>query len=342
MGYRIEKVTGNAADNRPAAEFLARFVLDDELESPREGDDSPDSWQERMTWWWDENPFCREDSPKGFILYSPEGEIVGFNGLIPFDYTVDGEMVPSLVLTSFFVRAAHRSAVMGMLSRQRALSRKYHLIDGSPSPEMRVLLEKLGFQRAGDRHQFFFPLARMGGELSRSLLRPLKLSFELKANEIDQSSYLAVNPNEVQSIPELHDGKVRRTITIDSLEWLTRIGTVERRFVGLCDQYGSLRAYLIGIYKCKWGVRAFVPMDYVDLDPDTNALEELIRRIVRDPKGAGLQAETDILAWSMYEGGDFEVAGGISRESILHFQLPKKWSEREKACVPFESDLLLQ
>lgn len=342
MGYRIESVEGCAADNRLLAQFLARFVLDGELSAPRSGDDSPDCWQQRMKWWWDENPFYRPDSPKGFVLYSPENEIVGFNGLIPLDYTVNGETIPSLVLTSFFVRTAHRSAVMGMLSRQRALSREYQLIDGSPSPEMRVLLEKLGFQRSGDRHQFFFPLARMGGELSRFFLKRYRLSFALEGKTFEESNYLALTPDEVQSIPELHDGKIRRAITIDSLEWLTRIGTVERRFVGLCDRFGSLRAYVIGIYKYKWGVRAFVPMDYVDLDPDKSALAELIRRIVRDPVDAGIHPETDILAWSIHKECGFDFAGGLSRESILHYQLPKQWSGREKACVPFESDLLLQ
>lgn len=276
-------------------------------------------------------------------MRSGEGAIVGFNGFIPFDYAADSEVVPSLLMTAFFVRTEHRTAVMGMISRQRSLSREFHMIDGSPSPEMRVLLEKLGYTRSGDRHQYFFPLARMGGELSRSVLHRFGICFGLDEGSVDETCYVARNPGEIESIPKLHDGKIRRVITVESLEWLTRVGTQERRFVGLCDRFGSLLAYAIGIYKCRWGVRAFVPMDYVDLSPDKTALTDLLRRIVRDPTDAGLHPETDLLAWSVFEGSGFEAkARGLTRESILHYQLPKQWDAREKACVPFETDLLLQ
>ena len=342
MSYRIDIVDGHTSEREELAEFLAAFVVSGELEAPRQGDDSSACWLRRMHWWWDENPFCQTDSPKGFILRTAQGEIVGYNGMIPLEYSIDGEIVPSLLMTCFFVREKHRSAVLGMISKQRSLAAKYHLIDGSPSPEMRVLLGRLGYRKSGDRHQFVIPLGRMGGDVSHTLLEKLGMSIELDRRAIDTTSYLAFTPSEIEEIPEVEDGKLRRRITVESLEWLTSVGSEKRAFIGLCDKYGSLQAYVIGIYKRRYGVKAFVLMDYVDLTPGKVAMPDLLARMVSAPIDSGLDTDTDVLSWSIYDGSEFRTSRGIRRESILHYQLPKKWKDCAKACVPFETDLLLQ
>ena len=337
MGYRIRNVAGLAENNRDVAEFLAAFVRDGELPTPRDGDDCANTWQRRMGWWWNENPFCREDSPRGFVLENGDGEIVGFNGLIPFDYIAGQEIVPTLVTTTFFVREAHRSAVMGMISKQRALARDYQIIDGSPSPEMRRLLGKLGYQHSGERYQYFFPLKQLGGNVSRNVLRAFGLSFPLPTVESHPGDYLATHPNEIETIPENSDARLRRRITRESLTWLCEAGSEARRFFGLCDRFGTLVAYAIGLYKSRCGLRACLLMDYADFSEGGDGMARLIRRISDDD----VVPEVSLLTWSTLGEADRPESTGLRRESILHYHLPDRLRSCEKACLPFEGDLPL-
>ena len=337
MGYRVRNVAGPAENNRDVAEFLAAFVCDGELDAPREGDDCANVWQRRMGWWWNENPFCRDDSPLGFILENDDGEIVGFNGLIPFDYVASGETVPTLVTTTFFVREAHRSAVMGMVSKQRALARDYQIIDGSPSPEMRRLLHKLGYQHSGERYQYFFQLKQLGGSVLQSVLRGFGLSFPLPADETHPGDYLATHPYEIEAIPQPVDPRLHRKVTRESLDWLCGVGSDERRFFGLCDRYGTLVSYAIGLFKSRCGVRACLLMDYADFSEDGDGLARLIRKI-SDENAA---PDANLLTWSTLGEESRPDGSGLRRESILHYHLPKRWQDCEKACVPFEGDLPL-
>ena len=337
MGYRVRNVVGPAEKNRDVAEFLAAFVRDGELAAPREGDDCANVWQRRMGWWWNENPFCRDDSPLGFVLENDEGEIVGFNGLIPFDYVASGESVPTLVTTTFFVREADRSAVMGMVSKQRALAREYQIIDGSPSPEMRRLLDKLGYQHSGERYQYFFPLKQLGGSISRNVLRGFGLSFSLNSGELDSGDYLATHPYEIESIPHPVDTRLHRKVTRESLAWLCDVGSDERRFFGLCDRYGTLVSYAIGLYKQRCGLRACLLMDYADFSENGDGLARLIRKIADDDAAP----DANLLTWSAIGEENRPHGGGLRRESILHYHLPERWQSCEKACLPFEGDLPL-
>lgn len=341
MGYRIQEVTGAAAENPDLARFLADFVCSGELENPKPGDDDSLVWLQRFAWWWDENPYCGPESPRGYQLLDDEGVIVGFNGMIPFEYMVDGEIVPSLVTTTFFVREEHRSAVMGLLTKQRSLARTHHMIDGSPSPEMRRLLGRLGYEKSGERFQYFFPLAPLGGGLSRTLLRSIGLCFQLPAAQDDSRCYLATTPDEIESIPEMSDGKLRRHLTVESLRWLSKVGTEDRSFFGLCNEHGELISYAIGIYKKRCGVTACLLMDYVDLRPDDDGLGRLIRRLTEKEGRAALRPDTKLISWSVLGDNRKPSASGLRRDSLLYYQLPKTSREVEKLCVPFEGDLPL-
>lgn len=339
MGNRIQKVAGPAESQGELARFLADFVRSGALPKPRPGDDDEAVWAMRFRWWWDQNPFCREDSPRGYILRSAEGKIVGFNGLIPFDYEVDGEIVPSLVTTTFFVEPDHRDAVMGLVSKQRALGRSYHVVDGSPSPEMCRLLGRLGYENSGYRYQYFFPLQSLGGGLTRSLLTSFGLCFSLPLPKEDAGEYLALSPEEVETIPALRDGTLRRRVTFESLAWLSRVGTEKRSFFGLCDSRGTLIAYAIGLYKRRCGIEACLLLDYVDFAPEENGLLRLLQRVVAGSEGA-LPPGTDIVSWSVL-GDSQRPARGLRRESLLYYHLPGDRADCTRSCVPFEGDLPL-
>lgn len=337
MGYRIVSVSGNARDNRPVAEFLAAFVRDGELALPRPGDEDANVWERRMRWWWDENPHCREDSPRGLILEDESGTIVGFNGFIPFDYEVDKKPVPTLVTTSFFVRGGHRSAVMGMLAHQRSLGKTHQIIDGSPSPEMRQLLGRLGYSHSGERRQYFFPTARLGGAGARTLLRMAGWSFALPFSVGEVTN----DTRDFAPATTPQDGRIHRRLNAATLQWLTGVGSEPRQFFGLLDDAGVPLAYAIGMYKKNAGIKACLLMDYEDFHPDRKGLAQLIRSLLDDPRAAGLDSDTGLVLLSLFEADAPEIVSGRRRDSLLYYQLPPPFRDREKACRPFEGDLPL-
>lgn len=342
MSYTIQKISGEAASNTALAEFLAAFVRDGGLAHPQAGDDDAAVWQKRFSWWWDENPFCRADSPCGFQLETASGEIVGFSGFIPFDYEQEGEVIPTLIATTFFVREAHRSSVMGLLSRQRSLGREYQIIDGSPSPEMRRLLSKLRYEHAEDRFQYYFPLVGFGGPASQHLLKQVGLSLDLPAyDRLSSTCYLATDPLEVESIPVLKDDKLRRSVSQESLSWFCRIGSGDRSFFGYCDAKGELIAYAIGLYKRKLGLCFCLLEDYVDFRPNENGLGQLLRHLTTDPIGSGLSRDTDLIALSIFDAENCPEQRGLRRSSNLYFHLPDGIESRSKRCLPIEGDLAL-
>lgn len=342
MGYTVQEVSDDAGAAEALAEFLASFVRDGELLRPGPGDDQAGVWRKRFSWWWDQNPFCREDSPRGYILRCGEGRIVGFSGFIPMDYEADGELVPALVATTFFVREAHRSAVMGLVTRQRALGRRFHIIDGSPSPEMRRLLDKLGYEHAGERHQYFFPLTGFGGLATQAVLGKAGLSLALPAEgALPSTCYLATSPLEVETIPRSRDGKLRRKITEESLLWLCQSGSGERSFFGLCDAQGELIAYAIGLYKRKFGLCVCLLEDYVDFRPEENGLGQLLRTLMKDPIGSGVARDADALALSVLGPVEKPMPRGVRRNSILYYHLPERSASLTKHCLPIEGDLAL-
>ncbi|MDF1825208.1 MAG: hypothetical protein P1U68_11235 [Verrucomicrobiales bacterium] len=342
MSYTIREVIGKAASNMALAEFLAAFVRRGGLVRPQPGDDRPDVWRKRFSWWWDENPFCRPDSPCGYQLETGSGEIVGFSGYIPFDYEKEGEAVPTLIATTFFVLEAHRSAVMGLLARQRSLGRQYQIIDGSPSPQMRRLLSKLRYEHAEERFQYYFPLIGFGGLATQALLKQVGLSLDLPSgNQLSPECYFTSDPFDIETIPTLKDGKLHRRVTVESLSWLCRIGSGERSFFGYCDAKGELIAYAIGIYKKKFGFCLCLLEDYVDFRPHQNGLGQLLRHLTADPIGSGLLRETDLMALSIFRAENRPGQHGLKRNSNLYYHLPDGIDPQSKRCLAIEGDLAL-
>lgn len=342
MGYYVEEVSDEESSRNALAEFLAAFVGDGELPRPLEGDEKADIWKKRFSWWWDQNPFCGSDSPRGYILHTEEGEVVGFSGFIPVDYEWKGEVVPSLIATTFFVREAHRHAVMGLISRQRKLGKNFQIIDGSPSEEMRLLLDKLGYQHAGRRFQYYFPLRGFGGLATQSFLERVGLSLSLPGRRDTLAShYLATSMDEVETLPSRGDEVLRRRVTRESIEWLSQVGSGERSFFGCCDAKGELIAYAIGLYKRKYGLCFCLLEDYYDFRPSENGLGQLIRMIIEDPKGSGLARDTDALALSVFAKELRPEKRGIERDTILYYHIPDGIDPESKTCLAIEGDLAL-
>lgn len=341
MGYQIREVVGGAAENHEIAAFLAAFVIDRELPNPLRGDDEPAMWLQRMQWWWDDNPFSNDGSPQGHVLETEEGEIVGFSGYIPFEYSRDDEVIPSLMTTSLMVRERHRAASMGLLMKLRGLGRKYHIVDGSPSPQVREMLLKFGYHQAGDRKQYLYPVSGAGSRWWNWLLKPFEWLYAKLPVSKDSGLYFVNDPEKLGTIPTRRDGRIHRRLTVESLKWLSQSGTKKRSFVGLCQPDGSLLACAICVYKQRLGMTACIVMDYADFSEDGRGVTTLVRLLSEKPREAGLLPETNFIAWSVLGEKGRPKGFGLQRESILHYSLPKSHQPFEKASVPFENDIIL-
>ena len=341
MSYRISNLTGSDAERREVATFLAAFVRDGELLLPRPGDEDPAKWQQRMRWWWDDNPHCLPDSPRGYRLDHETAGLVGFSGLIPFRYETGDEIVPTLVTTTLFVRERHRSAVMGLLSRQRELGRRYHLVDGSPSPEMRRILDKFGYRHAGDRIQFLFPTRRLGGAPARTALLALGWSFPLPSSAEVDGFRLVLDPAEWEEPPIEGGRRVRRSADPETLQWLARSGSDARQFLGLVDEEGRPVARALGVYQRRGPVKACLILEHRDFHPGGAGLGLLLRKAI-DAIGEGvLDPATGLLVLSRFGVTSHHGVPGRCVESILRYHLPPPWQDLERDCLPVEGDLAL-
>lgn len=347
MGYEIKELQNSDAEQAAIARFLAEFVRDGELENPRPKDDETAMWEKRMRWWWDENPHCTPETPRGYYLEHSQDGIVGFNGYIPCRFEVDGKEVPSLIATTFFVRPEHRGSTIGLLSRQRMLGRSYQIIDGSPSPEVRYILDKMGYQQAEGRVQAAFPTLRVGGGLARAVLRGLGWSFSLPPRRQGEG-YCIVTDARSWSEPAFpKDGRVRRSADAATLDWLIRSGSEARHFFGLLDPSGRPVARALGVYRLYRGILVCRLLDYRDMHDVSGGnvhwgphLDMLLRKLLDEVDAVGLDPTTDVIVVSRFFSNGHPAASGRQTEAILRYHLPKPWQDREKVIVPAEGDLI--
>jgi hypothetical protein len=341
MSYRISSITGSEEERREIAAFLAAFVRDGELLLPRPGDDDPAKWRQRMGWWWDDNPHCLPESPRGYRLDHETDGLVGFSGFIPFRYEAGEEIVPTLVTTTLFVRERHRSASMGLLTRQRELGRRYHLVDGSPSPEMRRILDKFGYRHAGDRVQFLFPARRLGGALARNVLLALGWSFPLPSSDEAEGCRLILDPAEWDEPFLDGGGRIRRSADPETLRWLTRSGSDARQFFGLVDEEGRPVARALGVYQRRGPLQACLLLDHCDFHPGGAGLGLLLRKVLDQVASGTLDPATGVVVLSRFGVNGHHGVPGRRVESILRYHLPSPWQNLERDCLPVEGDIPL-
>ncbi|MCB1206130.1 MAG: hypothetical protein KDN18_17850 [Verrucomicrobiae bacterium] len=341
MAHQILPVTATPEERNEIAAFLAGFVRAGGLLKPRPGDDTPSKWLDRMRWWWDENPACRPGSPRGFLLRNDDAEVVGFSGLIPFPYESAGEPVPALVTTSFFVEESHRSAVMGLIARQRELGRKFHIVDGSASPEMRRLLERLGYEAGGLRAQYFFPTRRLGGFPAHALLLARGWTFPVASSDEVADFRLVTHPSEWHEPAPKGERGIRLDLHNGSLSWLVRSGSEPRRFFGLVDSEDKPVARALGVYKRHAGLLSCHLLDHRDFHSGGAGLSLLIGKILRTQGDEGLDPATSLVILSRFGHHTSLGMPGHPAGSNLFFHLPPSLQGVEKECLPIEGDLVL-
>lgn len=343
MGYSIEDCSGEPSQLDEIAEFLATFVSDGEGPSGDEAESTPERWRERLRWWWETNPYCREDSPRALLLRDEDRTIVGVFGFVPHDYDCGGERVPSLILTTTFVRKSSRSAALGLWMRAHRLAEKFHLVDGGPNAEVQQLLRKTGYESAAGARLLFFPVRRpIDG------LRPLGLRVARAFAHEGYSSCLAGrligSLDEVTSVPPARsENDIRKHVDIESLRWYLASGSKPKHFLGWVDEKGSLLAYLIGIVRQKCGVRCLFVIDGGTFGgAEEVLLSALASQAASRPDEAGIPKEADVVALPL----DASAPGARSPLSLdynhkVFYRLPRSLAGTERTCLPWEGDQIL-
>lgn len=339
--YQIQDIRSkpDAALVRELAQFLARFVADGELEDPLPGDSRVSQWVQRMGWWWSENPFCREGHPLALVLREASEGVVGFLGFIPHDYEVDGKVVPGLISTTFFVRQGHRGQAMRMFLRAERATLDFHVVDGSPSPEMKQLLERFGYQSRSAEIEYFYTTRRKGLSPRKLALKAAGLGIRNRKDLADEGLRLIRDPGMIRSVAPGSDGLLRRRVTPEGLAWFVRSGSLPRVFRGAVDRDGSLLAYFIGVERKLRGVGTSFVIDYRSFDPDRLSVADLLAGVATNPVDTDLPDRVEVLWWPVYNGARRpRITLRRTAEIPLYYRLPRGWPAREKVALPSDGD----
>lgn len=338
MAYRIENCTGTAGEITEISRFLADFVNDGEGPQADEAGRTPQGWQNRLQWWWKENPFCKNDSPKGLLLYQ-EDTIVGFFGLIPHDYTLKGEIIPTLITTTAFVREAHRRAALGLFMRAHRLEGDFHFVDGCPSREIDNLLLRSGYCHEADGKLMIFPIRKSNWDIKSWALRAAGFLGNRKG-KLPENGNIVTSLDRVSRIAAFPDGRIRKKVTLESLAWYLSSGSSNNTLLGWCDESGTLRSYLIGRMMLKKGLESLVILDYAAADEEAEEiLWRLAAHVSAHPEEANLPKKTDIMVWPVCgEVLKRTTPFVVKYESRLFYRLPQSRSGVERLCLPFEGD----
>ena len=343
MGYTIEDFSGGASDLEEAASFLASFTADGEGPSALPEDCLPEQWKKRLSWWWDQNPYCGDNSPRALLLRDENGEIVGFFGFVPHDYVCDGQRVPSLIFTTTFVRQSSRNAVLGLWMRAHRMRDRFHLVDGGPNPEVQQLLSKTGYRCAEPARLHFFPIRKRLNGLRPLALRAVRL-FTPRNGPPSEAGRIVTSPDEVESIPPTSRPHLRKHVDLDSIRWYLETGSKAKHFVGWVDDSGALLAYFIGVVRVKKGIRFFFVIDGDSFAPEEDALlYALASHAARDPETAGLPEEAEILSLPLdaATSADRKHPGTMEYKSRVFYQLPRQFESTPRDCRPWEGDHFL-
>jgi len=187
----------------------------------------PAWWQARLRHWWDENPWSTLVQERGWVLKSG-GRIVGFQGLIPAAYAVNGEQQPACISSTWRVDVEHRNHSVAMLMQLRKLGGGRLLVDSTPTDDVQVLLNKTGWmaqKKVTQRIVIPYLLAR-GGLLAKRRV--------------------TMNLDEVRRVQAPFGSAlgVEKWISAEYLRWYARSLTRKHIFAGVVDDAGCLSSYV--------------------------------------------------------------------------------------------------
>lgn len=285
-------------------------------------------WQRRMAHWWDENPFAKLSSERGWVMRH-EGHLAGFMALIPTGYAVGGVLTPACIASTWCVAEAHRNASLPMLMKLRRLAAGTLMADTTPTPDVQIMLQKSGWTPATAINRRFVPLGLL------SLLSAKKWP------SLPAGKKLIRDPAKVQNLVRSFQSKERleKWVTPEYLRWFAASPMRRHEFAGVIDEAGCLSSYVFLTPKRIRRLPAWMEIDHFTTCGDFSELHALIGELVRKPSLLGRER---LLSLASFPGDASWDAAPVfySREERVthHFALPAAFKAMPKLSVLAEGD----
>lgn len=237
-------------------------------------------WAERMAHWWDENPFAHMDSRRGWIMRDAmDGRLVGFLGLIPTCYAIDGEPHPALLPTTWVVEPSFQKESFGLARRLNRIGSEVLVISTTGRAAFQGAMRRRGWIHHEQGSRRFLPFGRIGDALLPEQ-SPLRKGRSI-VSSIDEAAGLAK--------PFRKGLGIEKWITMDYLRWYLRSPVGKHHFVGLVDEQDRLTSYLVLVPKRVFGVAAtWSVFDWFTTEQGNHEMVFLLSAILKNPADFGL------------------------------------------------------
>ncbi|MFT5468510.1 MAG: hypothetical protein ACI8UO_003620 [Verrucomicrobiales bacterium] len=331
MGYQVAEFADSTEGRDELAAFLATMAKTGEHPFMCAEEDANSAiWKKRFGCWWDDNPFCAADSPKGLTLRTEDGAIVGFQGMIPQDFISGETRVPGILATTLIVDPEHRAGSTGLMLRFFRLGRKFHIVDSSVTDQLAGIMERFGAKLIERQFCAYLPLWRQ-----------LIPGFgSAKPRELGGvPGKFVSDPNEIQSVVSPPDPALTQVVSPESIRWFLTGGIAERRFRGWIDETGQLQAWTFLRETRHVGQKSWSIVGYGG--GERISTQAFIRALQRHPKAAHIPRKVRLLISYVFDESDLPVGAKIRREVATRFChiLPKGLEQTPKRCLQMDGDL---
>ena len=296
-------------------------------------------WERRFEHWWDGNPFAELTSERGWVIKSlSDDSVVGFMGLIPACYTVDGTPTPAVVPTTWVVDPGYREAALVLGRRLQQMVGRILIVSTTGRREFQGRLVKRGWVLNTDAVRQFVPCGRAARWLLGSG-KPLGESLRI-TGEVD----------DVRSIQgAAHESKgIEKCLTPEYLRWYRNSPAREHRFAGVVDAEGRLSSFLMLAPSPLAGMlNVWAVVDWFTAAADNEELRGLLAAVAEKPERAGLcgPRRTRPFLLRLTAMADDETWRGVrglwrAPVTLNHFHCPPEPLRLlPKRCVLAEGDL---
>jgi len=302
------------------------------LQRPRSLRSSQGTWDQRLTHWWDENPFGTLHPYRGRIVHSKD-RIVGYGGVIPAGYALHGQLLPVLLATTLEVDPEYPKAGLSILLKMRALAEETAVFHTTPSPKLRHTLEKMESHAETCVRCHFYPSGGLSW-LQRRRWPKLDSSVRL-ISSIDEA--LAV------ARPFQKADRIEKWRSLESLRWYLSTSTREQYLVGAVDASDTLFSFLMVTPRQVRGLQAWDVIDSFTTRDDFSELHALAGCITSDP--TLLPQKAQLLTVSAFPDDSTwdAMPGTLTREQHVchYFMMPESLRGIPKHTVMAEGDLVL-
>lgn len=259
MPCRAAPYTDNPAERDELISFLSQQFS---------GGTDAELWRKRLHHWWDKNPHAKDSPLRGWVLRHEE-TLVGFLGLIPTAYALNGKAVPSLIATSWVIVPEYRNSGLAMAMQLKRASQTHLLLDTTPSNEVQILNEKMGWVGETKMQRALLPLGLAG-----------KVADTLAGREwpsLSAGRRFTTDVNDVRQLvrPWQENDRLEKWITPEYLRWYAEAPRRPHQFIGVVDSEGTLSSYLWLTPQTRYGVPMWMLLEAFSTEQDEAELYAL-------------------------------------------------------------------